>query len=371
MVCSGIFKCGLIPLATMIVFTSPFSTVLANEILETYEIYTISDITARFGTEIDISSARRGRFSHDGKHFAISKMFYDEIGYIRIINMNTGDETIIGGKDKYFGPWREPHWSPDSTKIAFVGEKLVGDKVYYSIFIYDIYSGEMEEIPFEYASMGDFICWSPDGKRIAYSHLVEKKSTGIEIYDLESGDIKRITNNYDGHPVWSPDGKYFVYNGYRWPTEETRGPYDTELRIINVETGVDLLIDIDRFPSIRKWSPDGRLLCTTAIFDDKCGIYCYSFKEEDGSIYIEDRRFIHEHSSDIAPGFSWTEDCRYILCYEYIIEGMLIKDVQLIAVPIEEGKEQILIQEGLEGEFVDFGPQIIGNRIYTCIGGLP
>jgi Tol biopolymer transport system component len=64
-------------------------------------------------------------------------------------------------------------------------------------------------------------CWSPDGKYIAYPpgeyprydpNLLANK--GIEIYNLETREVKRHPNDEIYHIrdlCWSPDGEWFVY----------------------------------------------------------------------------------------------------------------------------------------------------------------
>ena len=55
--------------------------------------------------------------------------------------------------------------------------------------------------------------YSPDGKRIAFSGIVNNQSD-IYIYDTESGSVTNLTKDryFDGAPVFSPDGKWLVYS---------------------------------------------------------------------------------------------------------------------------------------------------------------
>jgi tetratricopeptide (TPR) repeat protein len=65
--------------------------------------------------------------------------------------------------------------------------------------------------------------WSPDGRRLAYSHggLI---ASGVAVLDVESGRIELLTTSGKA-PEWSPDGRYiaFVRNRRIWSTESLTG----------------------------------------------------------------------------------------------------------------------------------------------------
>ncbi len=77
------------------------------------------------------------------------------------------------------------------------------------------------ELPLEPLSGIEQLCWSPDGRHVAYS--CKKAGTGREyafstdteiyIYSILTGETVRIpmAGGYDTDPVWSPDGKQIAW----------------------------------------------------------------------------------------------------------------------------------------------------------------
>ena len=108
-----------------------------------------------------------------------------------------------------------PTFSPDSNKIAFVSNKDGSPKIY----VMDIpeANAKLKDIHPELISKrcreNSAPCWSPDGKKIAYS----AKSNGarqIWIYDLESGQERQLTDGKGDkeNPVWAANSLHLLFN---------------------------------------------------------------------------------------------------------------------------------------------------------------
>ena len=106
--------------------------------------------------------------------------------------------SIVTGKDGKAGKKSENCISPERAVDLLAAEK------------------ELYELPTEPFSGIEQLCWSPDGKYIAYScrKLTGKKyafstNTEIYLYDVASGksSVIDMKGGYDTNPVWSPDGR--------------------------------------------------------------------------------------------------------------------------------------------------------------------
>lgn len=111
------------------------------------------------------------------------------------------------------------------------------------------------------------ICWSPDGKKIAYTC---KKLTGKEfalstnsdiyIYNVDTKKTENISSfnpGYDMDPVFSPDGKYIV-----WSSMKTPGFESDKKRIMIYDfvsqKSEDYSMNFDQSSENFKWSSDSK-----------------------------------------------------------------------------------------------------------------
>ena len=139
------------------------------------------------------------------------------------------------------------HWDHTVLEIphTFVADFSFSDDVVTPANSTDILEGEAElyELPTEPIGGLEQLCWSPDGKFIAYScrKLVGKKyafstDTEIYIYNVENGDCSVIDmkGGYDTDPVWSPDGSKIA-----WISMERDGYEADKQRLMIASVGLN------------------------------------------------------------------------------------------------------------------------------------
>lgn len=109
-------------------------------------------------------------------------------------------------------PLMSPVWSPDNTKIAFVSfENGTSD-----IFIkYPFVRRNILKLP-RFDGIASAPSWHPSGNKLALT-LSKNGNKDIYIYDLESGELERITNHkaIDTEASFSPDGNKLSFTSNR------------------------------------------------------------------------------------------------------------------------------------------------------------
>ena len=146
-----------------------------------------------------------------------------------------------------------PHTSPDGTKISFVVDEGSGRRKIRSVYYMTIDGTGRVKV----ATNARQPCWSPDGKKIAYLlgeydrySTKEYATSELVIYDLQSRQYKPHSNTTLHHIYaicWSPDGNWFfaaVHGGM--------GYSDT---VLAIDTDGTRVFDLEKW-GVRGCRPD-------------------------------------------------------------------------------------------------------------------
>lgn len=175
--------------------------------------------------------------------------------------------------------WLRPglSWSPDGKFLVFASKAGKSD----ALHILDVSEAEVIRT-LRYDLDGIFSpVYSPDGSRIAF---VGMKNGQSDIYSLtlESGDLEQITDDIfsDLDPSWSPDGRYIAFISDRGdylekPPEDFRMSahdyHQTDVYMINLATfTIQRITNSPANERTPEWSPRENIL---SYISDRDGVY--------------------------------------------------------------------------------------------------
>jgi len=161
-----------------------------------------------------------------------------------------------------------PTWSPDRSKIAFVGytPNGVGTEDKDIIVINADGSGWTDITPLTCSD--NHPAWSPNGAQIAFSRYTDDQH-GWDIYVMDArGEYASPLTWNEGHddaPSWSPDGSKIAYTG-------TRDGHP-ELFVMNANgSGQTPLTQDSVLVFTPCWSPDGTRIAYVRAYNSDLGI---------------------------------------------------------------------------------------------------
>ena len=98
--------------------------------------------------------------------------------------------------------------------------------------------------------------WSPDGTRIAFMGLEADKPWSIYVISADGGSLERPVPGRAHDPTWSPDGNQLLFG--RRPSEEPLGSGTLDLEIVDLRSHVVSKIPGSEETWSPRWSRDGR-----------------------------------------------------------------------------------------------------------------
>lgn len=201
--------------------------------------------------KVRLSDLRVERLTQNGGyHPAVSPdgqfITYDSrgaMGTLQRIRFSDGSQVPFA-KDTIAGNFS--CWSPDRKFIAYTNK---GD-----LWQLNMETGEIRSL---YASekIDTRPSWSPDGSKIAFDSGDPRQTANADIYTLEvdSKNLKQLTDHpkLDAQPDWSPDGKWIAF------LSEKSGNRDIWIMKMDGSQKTQLTFDkgMDVWP---RWSPDGK-----------------------------------------------------------------------------------------------------------------
>jgi Tol biopolymer transport system component len=145
----------------------------------------------------------------------------NEIAFLRRTGLDDNELIIVratGGAERRVTTLTDVHfigldWSPDGTHLAVVDREAAGDAE--SIFLLSLANGAEERLTHPPSvTVGDRNpSFSPDGTKLAFVRWSEGPQNEIHVLELDTGESKRLTTHegYVRDLDWLPDGSAIVF----------------------------------------------------------------------------------------------------------------------------------------------------------------
>jgi len=196
-----------------------------------------------------------------------------------------------------------PHWSPDSSRIAFTCFQPVSGVTSAQICMYSLELGKVVSFA-RFRGTNNSPTWSPDGSQVMFSSSMQGGDPALYVTDTSGNRPKRLTFNSRGadtSPAWNPKtGQLVAFVSDRGGTPQ--------LYLMNSDGTNTQKLDLPDMGYVidPAWSPNGQLLT-------------FSWRRPSGNydIYIMDaasrqiRELTRDQGRNERP--SWAPDGRHIV----------------------------------------------------------
>src|SRR5262245_23581084 len=202
------------------------------------------------------------QWSPDGKKFLFTRIHKGKMG---LWTMNADGSEVKPLLPKEAMPHFDGHWSPDSSRILFIYDKLEGTDGKLRIDVVNADGAEHKTV-LPHKAFDEAPRWSPDGKQMVWASTRDKMQE-IFLADADGKNMKRLTNGPPSNsPAWSPDGKQVVFASAR------TGNFDIFVMKADGSDVRRLTTNptMDYWPP---WSPEGKRIAFTSNRDGNYEMY--------------------------------------------------------------------------------------------------
>lgn len=267
------------------------------------------------------------------------------------------------------GPDRNPTWSPDGTKIAFV--RFDGGRDYsHSLMVMNANgTGERKVTTVATWRVHDFD-WSPDSTRIAYGDHVHDDEDDLFVVDVTTRERERLVNiaEAEWNPRWSPAGDEILFVAPYATDEPTRtdvykiaAPAEEEGPVATPSPSPSPIAQSTGDDHSAEWSPDGTQVAFASSRDHQVEEHV---AEQSNDVYVanadgSDPRRLSE-SPHMETPIAWKPDGNVLAYVAWCFSHVCDAKPSLRARFVATGNSWLLARRVAVGAF-DWSPT--GQRL--------
>jgi Tol biopolymer transport system component len=175
------------------------------------------------------------QWSPDGREIAFARCSGERDGVYTVPALGGAERRLTNSPCLNCAAGR-PIWTPDSKAMVMLDQCTPGGPR--GVVLFSFATGEKRCLA--PGSPGDFAAddaLSPDGRTVAFFRYIEAGYSDIYAVPLTGGPPRRLvsTSPFSWSPMWTPDGKYIVFNSYQgnmmhpWRVPVAGGPVEPEM----------------------------------------------------------------------------------------------------------------------------------------------
>jgi TolB protein len=218
----------------------------------------LEELVPRAITDGSSGGDRQPAWSPDGRRIAFVRGGERDRRDLYLVDASGGDpDLLFAGDDDHPALAGGPAWSPDGRSIVFGADRRRGRGT--TLWIVDVATRALRPLTVTRNDAWFVVdrepAWSPDGRRIAFAsnrHAVSRDhADSFDLYavDADGGNLTRLTDDPDSatDPSYSPDGARLYFAS----TRGRQNDYEVEIYVMAAEGGRQRRVTRDERPQNR------------------------------------------------------------------------------------------------------------------------